>query len=64
MNTPEEFLKKLEEFCEAEGYYIIVTPAEANLSLITKAEKWPDEHYDFYDVEKNLDFDLMIKGGR
>lgn len=62
MNTPSEFLKKLEEFCEAEGYYIICTPADADMSLIPKSEKWPEEHYKLYQADKNLDFNLIVEG--
>lgn len=55
----DEFLRKLETFCEAEGYFIICTDEDASMSLIPVEERFHDEHYRLYD--DGPDFDLVVE---
>lgn len=59
MNSQEEFLQKLEAFCEAEGYFIICTDEDASMSLIPVEERFHEEHYRLYD--DGPDFDLVVE---
>jgi hypothetical protein len=60
-NSPSEFLKKLEEFCEDEGFYFQCSDVDCPLILFHKRFKAEGEHYSFYDLSKSDEFDLMIR---